>query len=542
MTPAPDLGERTDIVAMERLCASLAIPGTSIPRGADIQIAQALLRRDFDPLALAAAAWQLMCAHPQIRALLDAAWTSDTAMLDKAFDEGVLVTLYDTPLLQAILKTTPLPDLHFECLTKFIRKRLLKVATRPESKTNSQMLNVASGIAINVFLTEYVYAETESEKSAIERLHAQICDPTGPVATPLELTMLGAYRPLLPLYDDLGHMQSALEALQPECRRVMIDESRREKELVQDIPAITPIRDSVSTAVQEQYEDNPYPRWVSAMMHHPVAPEVLFQTACAGVDLDAFGRGDSHRLLFAGCGTGKIAIEEGALWENAQVLALDLSCNALAYGLRRAEELGLQNITFAQGDLLNLPEIGQQFDYISSSGVLHHMADPVAGWRALASVCRPGGVMRVCLYSELARMPVRHVQALIGRARAATDASNIKKVREDLIERLVKASRQEAELASLFSSLDMYTTSMCRDLLFHVHEKDFTIPQLAEAIDDLGLRFCGFVDPTGSLLNQYRAFAPHDPDGLDLGSWHDFEVKNPRTFAQMYDVMVQKPL
>ena len=84
--------------------------------------------------------------------------------------------------------------------------------------------------------------------------------------------------------------------------------------------------------------------------------------------------------------------------------------------------------------------------------------------------------------------------------------------------------------------------STCRDLLFHVHEADFTIPKIASAIERLGLRFCGFVYPTRTLMKKYGAFAPQDLQGLDLASWDLFEAQNPDTFAGMYDFMVQKPL
>ena len=51
----------------------------------------------------------------------------------------------------------------------------------------------------------------------------------------------------------------------------------------------------------------------------------------------------------------------------------------------------MSGIEFAQADLLELGAIGRTFDVVECSGVLHHLADPFAGWRALLPLLRPGG-------------------------------------------------------------------------------------------------------------------------------------------------------
>ena len=75
------------------------------------------------------------------------------------------------------------------------------------------------------------------------------------------------------------------------------------------------------------------------------------------------------------------------------MLAVDLSLSSLCYAKRKTRELGLTNITYAQADILRLGTLPRRFDVIESSGVLHHLADPLAGWRVLLSLLRPGGFM-----------------------------------------------------------------------------------------------------------------------------------------------------
>ena len=90
------------------------------------------------------------------------------------------------------------------------------------------------------------------------------------------------------------------------------------------------------------------------------------------------------------------------------------------------------------------------------------------------------------------------------------------------------------ELATLLGSDDFNSMSGCRDLLFHVQEQQFTLPQIQEALDKLDLTFCGFdladASPQQAFSAQYSA-----PDALrNLEMWDTFEQDNPNIFVGMY--------
>src|SRR5262249_57044881 len=87
----------------------------------------------------------------------------------------------------------------------------------------------------------------------------------------------------------------------------------------------------------------------------------------------------------------------------AHGVAADLSLTRLFYAKRKTREVGLNHIEYAQADILQLESIARVFDVIEASGVLHHLADPFAGWRLLLSLLRLGGFMRLGLYSKIAR-------------------------------------------------------------------------------------------------------------------------------------------
>ncbi len=61
-----------------------------------------------------------------------------------------------------------------------------------------------------------------------------------------------------------------------------------------------------------------------------------------------------------------------------------MSWNAvIGYARMQAERLGIQNVRFAEADILTLGGLDQRFDHIEAMGVLHHLAEPLTGWNVL---------------------------------------------------------------------------------------------------------------------------------------------------------------
>jgi SAM-dependent methyltransferase len=216
----------------------------------------------------------------------------------------------------------------------------------------------------------------------------------------------------------------------------------------------------------------------------------------------------------------------------ARVLAIDLSLASLGYAERKARELGLAGIEFAQGDLLELGAVGRSFDVVECSGVLHHLADPFAGWRTLLSLLRPGGFMVVGFYSEMARRGVVEARRFIAERGYSPSADDIRRCRQDLL-----ALDGGRALGTEFG--DFFGVSSCRDLLFHVQEQRLRLPTIAAFLKDNDLTFLGF-EIDGAALQAYRRRFPDDPAATDLQNWHTFESENLDTFSGMYRFWVQK--
>ena len=76
-------------------------------------------------------------------------------------------------------------------------------------------------------------------------------------------------------------------------------------------------------------------------------------------------------------------------------MAVDLSTSSLSYAKRKTEELNIQNINYMQADILDLGKLDRQFDIVESVGVLHHMNEPIVGWKKLKDCLKPGGLMKI---------------------------------------------------------------------------------------------------------------------------------------------------
>ena len=216
---------------------------------------------------------------------------------------------------------------------------------------------------------------------------------------------------------------------------------------------------------------------------------------------------------------------------------LDLSLASLGYAQRKSKELGLANVEYAQADILKLGAIERRFDIIESVGVLHHLADPWAGWRALMPLLRPGGFMKLGFYSELARRHIPKIREFIASQGFGSTADDIRRIRQAL-----EAARASKDFGPLLETTDFFSTSACRDLLFHVQEHRLTLSPIAEFLRSEGLTFLGFELDAEGPLQAYRQRFPADPAALDLAQWDAFERDrdNADTFLSMYQFWVQK--
>jgi tetratricopeptide (TPR) repeat protein/SAM-dependent methyltransferase len=446
-----------------------------------------------------------------------------------------LTVVADDELLRTLLTVSRVTDLALERLLTMTRTLLLRRAMEAVPAMPDAHLRFWSALAQQCHINEYVFATTEAEDADVLQLHEVVAAAlaAGEPVSDLAVLALAAYAAL----DELVGATRLLDRSWPAPVEAVLTQQLRElaeeRELRAALPQLTPIEDRVSREVQAQYEENPYPRWVTAPPSPPrrdLGERLRLRFPRA--DIRPLGNGGRIDILVAGCGTGQHAIEVAQENPEARVLAIDLSRASLGYAARKTRERGLANIEYAQGDILALGDIGRSFDLIESSGVLHHLAEPFAGWQVLVSLLRPRGLMNIGLYSERGRRPLGAVRRRIVARGYQPTAADIRRCRQELMD-------DPADTAKVVEIGDFYTVSDCRDLLFHVQEQQLTLPAIQAFLALNELRFLGF-DLGAARLQAYAARFPDDTAMTDLDHWHAFEQQNPDTFIDMYQFWVQK--
>ena len=465
-----------------------------------------------------------------------ASWPTPLSKEDLFGTQG-LATLAADDLLIAVLENTPAAGLDFEHFLALARRALLLdvLASQSPDKADRSLMRFYCAVARQCYINEYIYNRTTEESDGVTWLRDAISKRIAE-AKPVPGAWVAAFAGYFPLSSlpDCEHLAGDMK--EPPLAGLFsqqVKEPLQENDYRATLKKLTPIDDETSRLVGRQYEESPYPRWVRSPSIDGAVTFNTFLSSELGVESSRLARQDDKiDVLIAGCGTGQQSIQTAQRFPRARILAVDLSMASIAYAKRKTKELGIANIEYAQADILRLGSIGHTFDFIECVGVLHHLEDPVAGWRALRSVLRPGGVMHIGLYSELARRDIAAAQELIIAQGYEPTTDGIRRFRLDL-----QTLERWRPFRSLTALEDFYDTSGCRDLLFHAKEHRFTLRQIKEALAGLELDFLKFnVDP--GVQARYSLRYPSELARADLNCWSQFEVENPSTFLGMYNFYV----
>ncbi len=485
---------------------------------------------------LAAVSLSLLAADPGFQRLEAAG--EDRAALDRLVDEPACAELLSSPHWSALLVQTLAEDRRLErmlCTLRHVALHRLHDSSGPHWLLGKEPHALAV-LACQAAQAEYVWPESDEETRAVGLLEVWVSQEAPISKVSPDLLTLALYRPVhhwwRPSADPTAQPTSKPDGRPwsdplDTFRARHLDGRVREAERADKIAILgMPVKDRTSDAVRAQYEENPYPRWLSVRRQQPrplrQVLKGLFPARFAGDGEADLPREARSRILVAGCGTGAHAVKVASRYADADVLAIDLSRPSLAYAQVQAERLGLTRLSFAQADILGLAGIRDRFELIECSGVLHHMAEPVAGWRILRDLLAPGGVMKIGLYSTLARQDITTARAWVKREGFPATPAGLRRARSALLD---LAAAEEPWAVSIAGEFDAHSASTLRDMLFNVQEVTFDCDRLAAAMQSLELEFLGF---------EGVAVPPGVEPPKGLADWAAVEQANPLLFRAMY--------
>ena len=125
--------------------------------------------------------------------------------------------------------------------------------------------------------------------------------------------------------------------------------------------------------------------------------------------------------------------------------------------------------------------------------VLHHLAQPEAGLRALAERLAPGGLLHLFLYAEAGRWEIHRTQRALGLLGAGTESEGLRLGRE-LLAGLPTGNRLRRHHEERWA-LDTTADANFADMYLHPQETSYTLATLLASLESANLRFAGFSNP-----------------------------------------------
>lgn len=474
----------------------------------------------YEQLCRATGAQLQSLARPTLRSLQEQPAFARllTAARQGPVQPETVLSWLDRDLIHSLLRGALLNLVEFEYLFTALRSAYLQ--RLPEASADdlpNRRLKVS--LALQCFGNDHAWFESDSDLEKLAPLTATVEDGK---AGEDELIVYAMFRPLAALdahlleplrSSDCAHLKALLKEA--------YDIPHREKQLQQQLRAVGQVQDPTSLKVQQQYESNPYPRWWS---QPEVEPCPLVETLAGWYPQLAEAGLKSEEVLVAGCGNGRHPIILARNWPESQITGIDLSRPSLACCVRLADELEVPNVRFFQADLLTLSEHDgwrDRFQLIDSVGVLHHMQKPVEGCRSLRRLLVKGGILRVGLYSRVARAyrGIDEARALCPTELADPTHANLRRARRALLE------------TPMAQFMDFHSLSGFRDLAAPAHEVLFTPTEAAQMLTEAGLSEVKLLASPGL----QKAFVEDFPQASqdDFEAWDRFEQAHPDMFSQM---------
>lgn len=230
---------------------------------------------------------------------------------------------------------------------------------------------------------------------------------------------------------------------------------------------------------------------------HPYPPPIISLDAVAERTADALDQRVAHhlvwperphtehlRVLVAGCGTTQAA-RHAMLRPHAEVVGIDVSATSVEHSRRLARRHGLSNLALHRLAIERVAELGRTFDHIVCTGVLHHLADPLVGLRALRDVLAPGGAITLMVYAPYGRGGVYLLRDYCRRLGITTDQAEL----TDLVATLREIPPGHPLSRLLRASRDSHDDDALADALLNPRDRAYAVPELLELLTDAGLRF-----------------------------------------------------
>lgn len=195
-------------------------------------------------------------------------------------------------------------------------------------------------------------------------------------------------------------------------------------------------------------------------------------------------------ILSAGCGTNQAAYYacRNPDWN---VVGIDISESSLAHQQMLKEKHNLTNLTLKKLDLTKIESLGLDFDFITCTGVLHHLSDPDEGLLALRRVLRTEGVINLMVYGSALRIGVYMMQEVFRMLNLQQS-----KVDVDIVRETINSLHPDHVLRRYMKiANDLKYDGGIVDTFLHPQDRAYSVKEVFEFTRNAGLEFLNWTDP-----------------------------------------------
>lgn len=204
------------------------------------------------------------------------------------------------------------------------------------------------------------------------------------------------------------------------------------------------------------------------------------------------------RILIAGCGTSQAAAYAFTN-RDCEVVGIDFSKSSLKHSRHLKKKHNLTNLTLREMSIYDIAQLDRKFDIVVSTGVLHHLPDPVAGGKALTEVLAPDGVMSLMVYGSTRRAGVYMLQAAFRAAGLDQSQSDV-----NLMKMMMKSLPKDHAIHRYNgAAADLQYDAGLVDTFLHPQDRAYTVPEVYAFADEIGLKFRDWVDPGEYALENF---------------------------------------
>jgi SAM-dependent methyltransferase len=172
------------------------------------------------------------------------------------------------------------------------------------------------------------------------------------------------------------------------------------------------------------------------------------------------------------------------------VVAVDISQPSLDHQQYLKDKHGLWNLELHRLPIEELPTLELDFDLIVSTGVLHHLADPLVGMETLADRLRRNGALAVMLYAKYGRIGVEMLESVFRDMGLHQDDTSVQIVKETIS--VLSPDHPIHSYMKLARDLQSSDAALV-DTFLHGRQRSYTVEACVDLVTSAGLVFQGWL-------------------------------------------------